>query len=215
MRNAKAIERLKHGQRVDVRVHPMCILLFRDGTVISMSPERNLDFTAPILTRLKHRDTSLRVSPDASFLVQALLDLIVDRVFEVVDEYQAKLIDIEHKILLRPKMNAVRDLHILQGDLNQHKRTLEPVKTVVYGLRRYDVDRVAANMSDEDKAAGKPVVGYMSHKAKIYLADVVDHMDFVLASLEMFAGTTENLINFTFNVCVSHVMLNVVADNVA
>jgi len=39
----------------------------------------------------------------------------------------------------------------------------------------------------------------MSHKAKIYLADVHDHMVYILTSLDMFSIVSENLINFTFN----------------
>ena len=58
-------------------------------------------------------------------------------------------------------------MHIIQGDLILHKRTLEPIKTVVYGLRRYDDDRVAA-MSEKVDPTMK-IQGYMSHKAKIYL----------------------------------------------
>ena len=45
------------------------------------------------------------------------------------------------------------------------------------------------------------IEGYMSHKSKIYLADVYDHMEYILTSLDMFAGVSENLINYTFNVC--------------
>lgn len=89
-------------------------------------------------------------------------------------------------------------VHILQGDLILHKRTLEPIKTVIYGLRRYDVDRVAA-LSERHDPSDK-VEGYMSHKSKIYLADVYDHMEYILTSLDMFAGVSENLINYTFNV---------------
>ena len=58
-------------------------------------------------------------------------------------------------------------MHIIQGDLILHKRTLEPIKTVVYGLRRYDDDRVAA-MSEKVDPSMK-IQGYMSHKAKIRL----------------------------------------------
>ena len=58
-------------------------------------------------------------------------------------------------------------VHILQGDLILHKRTLEPIKTLVYGLRRYDVDRVAALEETIDPSA--KIRGYMSHKSKIYL----------------------------------------------
>jgi hypothetical protein len=31
-------------------------------------------------------------------------------------------------------------------------------------------------------------------------ADVHDHMEYILTSMDMFAGITENLINYTFNV---------------
>ena len=76
------------------------------------------------------------------------------------------------------------------------KRSLEPIKSLIFGLRRYDLDRSAAASHDPEK----PVVGFMSHKAKIYLADVYDHMDYIIGSLDMFSTIAENLINYTFNV---------------
>lgn len=107
-------------------------------------------------------------------------------------------------------------MHILSGDLILHKRTLEPIKTVIYGLRRYDVDRVAALFPPGSK---ETAVGFMSHRSKIYLvhlsllsflllsnsfqADVLDHMDYILTNLDMFAGIGQTLIDYTFNVCPS------------
>jgi len=106
-----------------------------------------------------------------------------------------------------------------------HRRSLEPIKSLIYGLRTYDQDRCIALGSGNDLSTSQKQVdvdrhgsdaglgvgvgahqgkvwgreGYMSHKSKIYLADVYDHMEFVLTSLEMFAGTSENLINYAFN----------------
>lgn len=37
-------------------------------------------------------------------------------------------------------------------------------------------------------------------KCNVSQADVYDHMDFALTSLDMFAGISENLINYAFNV---------------
>ena len=45
------------------------------------------------------------------------------------------------------------------------------------------------------------VVGFMSMKATIYLADVLDHMEHILTCLDMYEAMVENLANFTFNVC--------------
>jgi Mg2+ and Co2+ transporter CorA len=195
----RLIQELKDGDKVNVALHPVFIFLFRDGTVISIHPKPNLEFTRPIRERLRLRSTVLRSTADPSLLVHSLLDLIVDSVMELVDEYQGKIVKLEHDILLRPKMKTVRFLHILSGDLTLHKRTLEPIKTVIYGLRRYDRDRVAAKYDAKDLPEGWKPEGYMSHKASIYLADVHDHMEYILASLDMFAGISENLINYSFN----------------
>jgi len=57
---------------------------------------------------------------------------------------------------------------MLDGDLILLKRTMEPIKTLVYGLRRYDLDRSAA-IAESDGEVKERVVGYMSSKSKIYL----------------------------------------------
>lgn len=135
-----------------------------------MHPTPNLELTQPITRRLRQRDTGLRTSADASLLVQSLLDLIVDKALEVIDSYHVKIKKFEREILLKPEIHTVRNLHILSGDLILHKRTLEPIRTVIYGLRRYDVDRAAALI--DTTATGSQnakVSGFMSHKSKIYL----------------------------------------------
>ncbi|KAJ6468376.1 magnesium transporter [Mycena sanguinolenta] len=195
-----AIQALKSGERVNVKVSPMYIFLLRNGTVISMHSTPDLELTQPITRRLRQRDTGLRTSADPALLVQSLLDLLVDKALEVIDAYHVKIKKFEREILLKPKITTVRNLHILSGDLILHKRTLEPIRTVIYGLRRYDDDRAAAliDMTAEENKDIK-VRGFMSPKSKIYLADVFDHMEYILTSLEMFAGIGENLINYTFN----------------
>ncbi|KAH9930279.1 uncharacterized protein B0H18DRAFT_873237 [Fomitopsis serialis] len=203
-REQKALQKLKleNEDRVNVKISPVCIFLFRNGMHWPLHvPESNLDFMAPIRERLRQADTGLRKTADPSLLVQSLIDLIVDQALEVVEEYQGKILKIERDVLIRPKMKTVTALHMMQGDLNMHKRTLEPIKTLVYGLRRYDADRAAAIMASEGKvweAVTRPA-GFMSEKSKIYLADVHDHMEYILMSLDMFAGVSDNLVNYTCN----------------
>ncbi|KAF8167595.1 hypothetical protein B0H34DRAFT_23363 [Crassisporium funariophilum] len=292
------IQALTRGSRVNIKHEPMFIFLMHDGTVISIHPTPNLDFTAPIKERLHKPDSVLRTSEDPSLLVESLLDLIVDRVLEMVDEYQVKINKLERDILLHPGMVSVRNLHIISGDLILHKRTLDPIKTMIYNLRHHDLDRCMAladhmamdpdyasdnseksnssersfgtrhdsnstmgreikpkqtvkkveskrqrqrerarvrratlNVEDSTKAGQSneasaqakndllqrraledmhrrqmrrdtrslKVEGFFSYQSKVYLADVYDHMDFALTSLDMFSGNTENLINYAFN----------------
>ncbi|CCO30636.1 Magnesium transport protein CorA [Rhizoctonia solani AG-1 IB] len=47
---------------------------------------------------------------------------------------------------------------------------------------------------------GCEVVGFLSHQAKVYLADVHDHVEYIMSSLDMFTSISENLINYTFNI---------------
>ena len=73
----------------------------------------------------------------------------------------------------KPSITFV-SVHILSGDLILHKRTLEPIKTLVYALRRYDLDRSEA-LIDFSDPANKDVkaVGFMSHNSKIYLVRLI------------------------------------------
>ncbi|OCH85874.1 hypothetical protein OBBRIDRAFT_797715, partial [Obba rivulosa] len=195
----KVVRKLKGSVHVNVKIQPVSIFLFRDGTVISIHPDTKLGMTTPITERVRQPSTGLRSTADASLLVESLIDLVVDQALEVVEDYQGKILAIEEAVLIKPSMKTVRQLHILQEDLILHKRTLEPIKTLVYGLRRYDDDRAVA-IADRDET-GEPLraAGYMSQKSRIYLADVYDHMEYILTSLDMFAGISENLVNYTFN----------------
>ncbi|EJD54494.1 hypothetical protein AURDEDRAFT_148244 [Auricularia subglabra TFB-10046 SS5] len=190
--------------RVDVALNNLFILLWRDGTVISIYAKPGADYAAPILSRLKMRDSILRSTADPSLLVQSMLDLLVDQALEVIDRYHDQLTKLEATVLVKPKMATVRSLHILSGDLALRKRSLEPIKSLIYGLRRYDRDRCDALESSameygQDEPRKSAATGFMSHKAKIYLADVHDHMDYILSSVDLFTTISENLISYTFN----------------
>ena len=91
-------------------------------------------------------------------------------------------------------------VYILSEDLILHKHAVDSIKALIYGLRRCDKDRCTA-LLDPDEASHTKVVGFMSMKATIYLADVLDHMGHILTSLDMYEAMVENFVNFTFNVC--------------
>ncbi|PCH36397.1 hypothetical protein WOLCODRAFT_82117 [Wolfiporia cocos MD-104 SS10] len=195
----KLIQKLKKGARVNVKHNPVCIFLFHDGEDLALTTDSNLDFTTAILDRLRQSDTVLRTSADPSLLVESLIDLTVDQALEIVDDYQEKILDIEKAVLLKPNMSTVTSLHMLQEDLIMHKRGLEPIKTLVYGLRRYDIDRASAVVGTSRGPDDAKHIGFMSEKSKIYLADVYDHLEYIIMNLDMFASISDNLINYTCN----------------
>lgn len=109
-------------------------------------------------------------------------------------------------------------MHLIAGDLNLLKKTLKPIKTLIYGLREYDDDRGAAliDSSSTSGTASTKVAGFMSLKAKINLADVHDHMDHILSSLDLFSRVSENVINYNLNVWIFSIVvlsnINRIAD---
>lgn len=171
--------------------------LFKDGTVISLH-QGDRAFGNPIYNRLRHSDTVLRKDPEGSLLLQSLLDLIVDQMLDVIDKYGDKINESETHVLLKPNMDVVRSLHILSADLTLRKRTMQPLKTLIYGLRRFDLERTAAALAVAGIPQGQ-VQGYMSPKTKVYLADISDHLETITSSLEQFNTMTDNLIDFVFN----------------
>ena len=80
----------------------------------------------------------------------------------------------------------------MSGDLTLHKRTLAPIKTLIYGLRRYDADRFAAlfESEDDESTPGKIGRGFMSHKSKIYLVCIPLHtaIDYMLTGCSLATG---------------------------
>ncbi|KAG8991832.1 hypothetical protein FRB93_002567 [Tulasnella sp. JGI-2019a] len=195
------VNALKEGDRVAVDLKNMFIFFFRDGTLITIHQDPGSNLFDPVSKRLRQRDTLLRNTSDASMLLQNVLDLVVDNAVLVVEKYQQELLKWEGDILIKPKVSTVRSLHIASGDIAMLKRTLDPIKTLIYGLRRYDLDRCIATANSRTPGFDeKKIEGFLSHKTKIYLADVMDHMDYILASLDMFGTITENLIGYTFNV---------------
>ncbi|KAG9110290.1 hypothetical protein FRC07_008205, partial [Ceratobasidium sp. 392] len=194
--NILAIDALKAGTgQIKVDVTSVFMFLLRDGTLITLQRDPEREFAQPIYDRLRLRDTLLRSSGDASLLLQSLIDMIVDDAVQVTDKYHRRLLKMERDILLKPKMRTVRDLHIASEDLTLHKRTMGPISQLVYGLRRYDSDRAKAVALETDG----PVGGFLSHQSKVYLADVHDHVEYILSSFDMFSSIAENLINYTFN----------------
>ncbi|KAF2279979.1 phospholipid-translocating P-type ATPase [Westerdykella ornata] len=71
-----------------VSVEQVSIFICSDNTVISFFEHSAADIEVPILTRLKSENTILRQSCDASMLVQAIIDAVIDLAIPVVAAYE-------------------------------------------------------------------------------------------------------------------------------
>ena len=82
-----------------VSVEQVSIFLTADNTVVSFFEHSADDIEAPIINRLCSRETVIRRSGDASMLVQAILDAIIDLAIPVTFAYKDAIDELELNVL--------------------------------------------------------------------------------------------------------------------
>ncbi|BGP71251.1 hypothetical protein NBRC10513v2_004619 [Rhodotorula toruloides] len=131
--------------KVHIHVEQLSIFLFRDGTILSFSQDSGYHHQiSQIFERIQSRDDLLRDSEDASFVLQALLDVTADDALEIVDEFRETLTMLESRVLARPDMDDVRHLHILSSQLLLLKSTFTPLQLLLQAIRSQDDAKAAA-----------------------------------------------------------------------
>lgn len=93
-----------------VSVEQVSMFITGDNTVISFFEHSAADIEHPILTRLDSADTILRRSCDASMLVQALIDAIIDLAIPVVAAYEDAMGEVELDVLTDPSIGHSKSL---------------------------------------------------------------------------------------------------------
>ncbi|KAG5360249.1 Magnesium transport protein [Yarrowia sp. B02] len=169
-----------------------------EGTVISFFEHSAADVERRILARISSASTILRESCDASMLLQAILDGVVDLIIPIIITYQNKMADYESKVLQKPSLALSQNLHLLERDLCMLRSTIAPITTVVNSLRGFH-----ANGSHVPSVNSTPTSSMVSELAKIYLADVADHSQIFTEDLDIMRAGTKNMTDLIFNTITS------------
>ncbi|POW00750.1 hypothetical protein PSTT_12950 [Puccinia striiformis] len=217
----EVVRQLTKDYKVRIHVEKLSIFLLRDGTLITIFSNDGSESVLPLLARLKSMDTLLRSSADASMLLQAVLDIVVDQALDVVEAFRSKLTGLEAKVLVSPDLDTVR--HCLACAIWRVIVTQTNVKSTIDSSSwNHDHDpserqntnyRGIQRSSESERGRGtddcpsyEPSTnastfgtGFLSAQARVYMSDVIDHIDSVLSSLELFSGLASNLVDFTFN----------------
>ncbi|KAM0789443.1 hypothetical protein ACM66B_000266 [Microbotryomycetes sp. NB124-2] len=197
------VAELTKDVKVHIHVEQLAIFLLRDNTIISFAqdPGPHPQISA-IFDRISSSEELIRETEDASMVLQALLDVLGDQLLEIVDDFRAELTKLEAHVLSRPTMTDVRHLHVLSSQLLMLKSTIQPFQFVLQALRNQDEAKALATGSSRSDGEGQQPhkrVGFVSQEAKVYLGDVIDHVEGSLSSLDLFSDLAENLISFTLN----------------
>jgi len=161
--------------RRENRLHSEQVSLFLfEDTIVSFQ-ETIGDVWDPIRRRIEKANSRLRLH-DASYLLYALLDAVVDHCFPILEAYGETLEELEKGVMTHASVEIQRQIHAVKRELASLRRVIWPMREVLNELQREDTEGIA-----------KPV--------RAYMRDVYDHtiqlMDILETYREMAGGLND------------------------
>ncbi|GJC96033.1 magnesium and cobalt transporter CorA [Colletotrichum higginsianum] len=180
-----------------VSAEQVAIFLTSDNTVISFFEMSAEDIERPITIRLGDPSTILRQSCDASLVVQAIIDAIIDLAMPLTAVYSDVIGDLELDVLTSPSIKQTRSLYICVSEINKMLTFLNPIDNLVNVLRdhRTELSQDEAARQLQNPASGV-IVTPLTHT---YLGDVLDHCVIITESMQQIKRSADNLIDLIFN----------------
>jgi magnesium transporter len=157
----------------DGALHSDQVSLFLGRTTLLTFQDVHRQDLEPIRDRIRNPESRIRQS-DASFLLYALLDSIVDRYYPLLERYSDRLSDIDEELLERPTRATVQRIHAIKRELLLLRRAAWPVREVIGRLQR-----------DQHEC--------LSETAQTYLRDVHDHCVQIIDLIETYREISNGL----------------------
>ena len=120
----------------DVEQEQISIVLTKD-TVISFQEDANRDVFNSIREKLRLNHTKLRLS-GADYLCYALLDMIVDHYYNVMEKLGDRIEMLEERIIRSSNTRSLAEINSLRKELIVLKRNVSPVRDLINGFIRSD-----------------------------------------------------------------------------
>ncbi len=109
--------------------------------VISFQEDAERDVFNALREKLKVASTKLRQS-GADYLCYALIDMIVDNYFIVMEQLGDKIENLEEEIIHKPSTKSLAKVNQLRKEIIVLKRSISPVRELINGFIKTDSDLI-------------------------------------------------------------------------
>ncbi len=116
----------------------------------------------------------------ADYLMYALLDMVVDNYFVILENFGEKLEDLESELLENPDKNSLTKLHNIRRETLGLRRTVYPLREMVAAFEKLD----------------EPI---FSQSNKVFTRDLYDHTIKVTETIEIYRDMTSGLLDLYMN----------------
>ena len=154
---------LHYNQEVDVIQSQAISIFFGQSFVITFQEHEN-DIFSPMRDRIKNAKGRIR-SKKADYLANSIVDFIVDQYYEVIEEVEARIDQLEEMIALDVELIKKHDIYDLKKKLNKFRRNVYPLREAINQFSRTDSEMV-------------------SEVNKIYIRDVYDHIIQIMDTID-------------------------------
>lgn len=149
-------------------------IIFGPNYLISFL-EKDEDFFKPVKERLRQGNNRLR-SEGADFLAYALLDLIVDQYFVVLEKVDSDLDNLENELLHSPKPDTIKKMRKAKREMIFLRKSIWPMREVISRFQRIDPPLVKDSL-------------------QVYLRDVYDHLIQTIDVIEGFRDVVSGMMD--------------------
>lgn len=138
-------------------------LILGKNFVISFQ-EREGDVFEPVRERIRSQKARL-IRHGADFLAYALLDVVIDNYFSILERVGDRVESMDDQIVENPVPGTLAEIRRLKGEMIYLRKSVWPLREVVSAMERMDTDLIADS-------------------TEIYLRDLYDHTIQVIDTIE-------------------------------
>lgn len=147
-------------------------IYFRKSLAISFQ-ETDTDLFEPVRKRLHAGKGRIRWR-GADYLVYTLLDVIVDRYFEVTEQIEQVIEELEEKILQNPSNEIREDLHHLKKELLAARKSIAPLREAIGRFSKLESE-------------------FVDEGSRVFIRDLYDHTIDVIDVVESYRDMLNGL----------------------